>query len=178
MMQVDWLMLAGLAGVVLAITGSNVLVDLREWCKGFDHPYQPLLWIGIGLEFIGLVTDKSMAVAFLLGLVWWSGPLPWGEVLVLSGLLVIATALGDQLLAFLHGLTVKLMGASGGGPAPAPFPIPRGRGREGLPPPPDRMPREGTLPLTEDEAFDAMDRADEEADRDRGAVVGIGGGRR
>lgn len=184
LMNVDWWTIVGLVGLVLVATGSNVLVDFREWCKGFINPWNPLRWLGVTMEFVGMMTDKSMAAAFLLGLVWWSGPLPWAKVLVLSGMLVIATALADQMLALLHGMTVKLMGGGGGGgPAAAPFPIPRSRGRAGgEPPPPDRMPVEGRLPtdrpLTEEEAFSALDAGDDGADVDRGALVRLPAGDR
>lgn len=176
-MQIDWWIMAGLVGVVLVVSGSNVLVDFRGWCQGFESPWQPLRWIGLFLEFVGLVTDKSMATAFVAGLWWWSGSLPWSGVVILSGLLVIATSVTDQTLALLHGVTVRLMGSSGGGPSPAPFPIPRTRGRAGgdMLPPPDRMPVEGQLPsgrpLTEEEAFASLDGDDDNADVDRGALV-------
>ena len=73
----DWMLMAGLVGIALVISGSNVLPDFREWCQGFTSPTQPLRWIGIALEFAGIVTDKSMATGFLVGVVWASGPAPW-----------------------------------------------------------------------------------------------------
>lgn len=164
-MHVDWIMMAGLVGVALAISGTSVLPDFRGWCMGFSSPRQPLRWIGFALEFVGLLTDKLMATAFVLGVVWWSGPLSWGEVLIRAGLLTIAAGVTDELMALLHAAVRRLMGSSA---SAAPMGMPGGQRRLEA----DALASRGGS-LTEEEAFAQLDDDDEGSDQDRGATIPV-----
>ncbi len=168
-MDMDWNLAAtmvGLVGITLVISGSNVLPDFRGWCMGFENRRQPLRWLGYSLEFIGIVTDKSMAAAFLLGLWWWSGLLPWGDVFVLSGTLTLLAAVADEGFAFMHAVVRRTMG---GGAPPPPMSMPQGSRLEELE---NELPKPKG-PLTEEDAFRQLDNDDEGADHDRGASIKV-----
>lgn len=155
MEAIDWKTLIGLVGFTLVISGSNVLPQFRDWCQGFQSSTQPLRWLGVALEFAGIVTDKSMATGFIVGLIWWSGPLPWRDVFVLSGQLTVAAAMADAMLALMQATLQRAMGP--GMPVP-PVRVQRNRIEElednGLSPKKKRKPGE---PLSEEEAFGSLD---------------------
>lgn len=169
----EWQTIVGLVGLTLVVSGSNVLPQIREWCQEFDSPWQPLRWVGFCMEFAGIVTDKSMATGFVVGLLWWSGDRPWSEVVILSGWLTLAASVADGFLAVLYALLRKTMG--GGAPS-GPIPIPRRREQASDDAPKvDRQKKRGGLPLdrplTEVEAFSVLDEDDDDADVNRGAAI-------
>lgn len=140
----------GLSGVTLVLSGTSVLHDFREWCKRFTHPTNPFRLLGITLEFVGIVTDKTLPLALIIGMLWWwpkEGP---GEALILGGIVALVAYASDMAYAMMHAITKRLMGSSGP-PAP-PMTIPK----KGFGPP-----KPG--PLTEEEVFATLDEGEDDA---------------
>lgn len=140
----------GLSGVTLVLSGTSVLHDFREWCKRFTHPTNMFRLLGISLEFVGIVTDKTLPLALIIGMLWWwpkEGP---GEALILGGIVALVAYAADMAYAMMHAVTKRLMGSSG--PPAAPTTIPN----QMFGPPKDRA-------LTEEEAHAALDYGEEDA---------------
>ena len=160
----DWQTMLGLVGVTIVISGSNLLPQIRAWLREFTDPTQPLRWLGVTLEFFGLVTDKAMAMGFTMGLIWWVGELPWGEVLICSGILALLSSVADVVLAIAYASVGRIMGRS---QTPAmPMTIPRTGGIRGRQDASSKLARGETL--TEEEAFLALEDGDDEVDAMRG----------
>lgn len=124
--------IVGLVGLSLVISVGGWIDEIREWLLGFNVRFNPL-------RIFGLVLSSTMAVGFIVGMVY---ALRTGrDPIVIGGAVALASAAADEALAMMHGIVRRLM------PSMPPLPP------EPLLPPPKKDPGK----LTENDVHAEMD---------------------
>lgn len=142
-----WFTFAGLIGVALTLSVSNVSRQAAIYLQGFDKIYNPLKWIGHGM------TD-SLHSGFWMGF-WW-GAYEGANPIVRGGMVAAGAFVADLLLALIDSGVRRLMM----GYMVAPQSAAQGVLKRFAPPKPQVVEKEvqrGPRPLTEDEAHAVMD---------------------
>jgi len=100
-MQVSFLELVGLIGVVLVVSTGKVFDPLRSFLRSFTHRYNPSRWLAD-------LISCAMCTGVWVGVIWalvhsWS----WDDVVVFSGLLSLLSYFANEVLGLIGILTFR-----------------------------------------------------------------------
>lgn len=114
MIELNAITIIGLVGVTLVVATGKVFDGARAWLVGFTHPLNPLRWIGEGMSC-------TMCAGWWIGF-WWGVYSGSGVVsaVVVGGVVSAASFLGDEVLAIVAAVGIRLVRRA----APAPTQVP------------------------------------------------------